>query len=249
MKMTVMPRYLLSRCAPELRAMSQRQMLSLALLSLSLGLSACDPMLLAKRGDKEWAAAPPVATDASAGYPGSIYQRNQNLTLFLDNRARQVGDVITVTLLESTNASKQSTTDTAKADSIAIPGVSLFGRDVTAGGVSLMNNQLASKNSFSGKGSSTQSNSLTGYVSVTVAAVQSNGNLVVRGEKWLTMNQGEEFIRVSGIVRPGDIASDNSVPSWRLSDARITYSGKGALADANAQGWLGRFFNSVFFPL
>lgn len=219
------------------------------LLVLACELAACDPMLLAKRGDKDWVATAPLPDNHATGYPGSIYMRNQGLNLFLDNRARQIGDVITVTLQESTNASKQSTTDTAKADSIAIPGVSLFGRDVTAGGASLLNNQLASKNAFSGKGSSTQSNSLSGYISVTVSEVLANGNMVVRGEKWLTMNQGEEFIRVSGVVRPGDIATDNSVPSWRLSDARITYSGKGALADANAQGWLGRFFNSVVFPL
>ena len=77
-----------------------------------------------------------------------------------------------------------------------------------------------------------------------------NGSLRVRGEKWVTINQGDEFIRIQGIIRPEDIAADNSVPSFKVADARITYSGKGALADAdaNSMGWLGRLFQSVLSP-
>jgi flagellar L-ring protein precursor FlgH len=89
---------------------------------------------------------------------------------------------------------------------------------------------------------------LTGDITVTIAQVLANGNLVVRGEKWLTLNQGEEFIQISGIVRPADISPDNSVPSLRLADARITYSGKGQVANSNRPGWLNRFFSSVVWP-
>ena len=73
-------------------------------------------------------------------------------------------------------------------------------------------------------------------------------NLRVVGEKWVTLNQGEEFIRLAGVIRPIDIAPDNSLPSWKVADARITYSGKGALNDANAMGWLGRAFQSLLSP-
>ena len=102
--------------------------------------------------------------------------------------------------------------------------------------------------SFDGSGNSSQSNQLTGSITVTVAQRLSNGNLLVRGEKWLTINQGQELVRISGIVRPQDIGQDNSVPSTRVADARIAYTGRGSLADANTQGWLSRFFSSKWMP-
>ncbi|MBB3046380.1 flagellar L-ring protein precursor FlgH [Litorivivens lipolytica] len=179
---------------------------------------------------------------------GSIYMPSRGLSLFLDRRARQVGDSITVTLLEQTDASKQSSTSTAKEQSNSIPGVTLFGRGVTKDGIPILETSIEADQEFAGQGSSSQSNSLKGSVTVTVAEVLPNGNLLVRGEKWVTINQGEEFIRVTGVVRPEDIGADNSVPSFKLADARITYSGKGAIADANRMGWLGRFFQSVLSP-
>jgi len=81
-----------------------------------------------------------------------------------------------------------------------------------------------------------------------VAQRLSNGNLLVRGEKWLTINQGQELVRISGLVRAQDIEQDNSVDSTRVADARIAYTGHGTLADANTQGWLARFFNSKWMP-
>jgi flagellar L-ring protein precursor FlgH len=89
---------------------------------------------------------------------------------------------------------------------------------------------------------------LTGQITVTVAQRLSNGALIVRGEKWLTINQGEELVRISGIVRAQDIGNDNIVPSSRVADARIEYVGKGTLADSNTRGWLSRFFDSKWMP-
>ena len=179
---------------------------------------------------------------------GSIYSRSRNMSLFLDRRARQVGDTITVSLLEQTDATKQSSTSTAKDQSSSVPGVTLFGRGVTKDGIPILETSIESEQEFSGKGTSSQSNRLTGSITVTVSTVLPNGNLLVRGEKWVTINQGEEFIRVTGVLRPEDIGADNSIPSFKLADARITYSGKGALADANRMGWLGRIFQSVLSP-
>lgn len=179
---------------------------------------------------------------------GSIYNRSRSMSLFLDRRARQVGDTITVSLLEQTDASKQSSTSTAKDQSQSVPGITLFGRGVTKDGIPILESSIESEQEFSGQGSSSQSNRLTGNITVTVAQVLPNGNLMVRGEKWVTINQGEEFIRVTGVVRPEDIGADNSIPSFKLADARITYSGKGALADANQMGWLSRLFQSVLSP-
>ena len=94
-----------------------------------------------------------------------------------------------------------------------------------------------------------QQNSLRGEITVSVHAVQPNGILEIRGEKWLTLNQGDEYIRLSGLVRADDIQNDNSVSSQRIADARISYAGRGALSDANAAGWLTRLFNHPLFPI
>ena len=101
---------------------------------------------------------------------------------------------------------------------------------------------------FTGKGSSAQSNRLQGSVTVTVIQRLPNGNLVVQGQKSLRLNQGDELVQIQGIVRAADIATDNTIPSSKVADARIAYGGRGAVAQSNAMGWLGRFFNSRLAP-
>ena len=92
------------------------------------------------------------------------------------------------------------------------------------------------------------SNSLTGNISVTIHEVLANGVLIVKGEKWLTLNQGDEYIRVSGMIRPQDISADNTVNSTQIADARISYSGTGAVHDSNTMGWLSQFFIGQLWP-
>ena len=89
---------------------------------------------------------------------------------------------------------------------------------------------------------------MTGGISVTVSKRLANGNLLVRGQKWITINQGREFVRIQGIVRPVDIGPDNTVSSMRVADATIAYGAQGALNDANSKGWLARFFDSKWMP-
>ena len=112
----------------------------------------------------------------------------------------------------------------------------------------VLKGSLASDTGFDGQGGSKQSNSLEGDVTVAVVKRLSNGNLFVRGQKWIGINQGQEFIRVQGVIRPIDIQPDNSVPSYKVANAMISYGGKGALANANKQGLLARFFNSPWMP-
>jgi flagellar L-ring protein precursor FlgH len=119
---------------------------------------------------------------------------------------------------------------------------------VTVNGVEVLAAGVDNAASFDGSGSSRQSNSIFGDVTVTVAKRWPNGNLFVRGEKWITINQGREYVRVSGIVRAVDIEPDNTVPSTKIADARITVAGRGPIADANAPGLLSRFFNSRWLP-
>ncbi len=179
---------------------------------------------------------------------GGVYDTVGSFDLFMDLRARAVGDILTVVLVERTAASKESSTSTAKGTSIDTGFPVILGKPPTLNGTEILNNEISSDNSFKGEADSSQSNRLDGNITVTVAERMPNGNLLVRGEKRITLNQGEEYIRLQGIVRPVDIGPQNSVPSTKLADAQIAYSGKGALADANRAGWLSRFFNSPWFP-
>jgi len=219
--------------------------LSTAALALSL-LAGC--MAMPARDDGQWAPTPPMQPEiAAAPADGAIYHDNQNMELFSDARAHRVGDILTIVLVESTQASKKASTTTSKKDNADIGAPTVMGH-----GLSINGNPLSvgmdSERSFDGNGSSSQSNQLTGQITVTVAQRLSNGNLIVRGEKWLTINQGQELVRIAGIVRPQDIGQDNTVPSTRVADARISYTGRGTLADANTRGWLSRFFNSKWMP-
>jgi flagellar L-ring protein FlgH len=186
----------------------------------------------------------PVARVLPAPTPrtdGAIFQAGQEMELFADLKARRVGDVLTIVLNESTNASKNAVTKTAKTTAVDNTGPTLFGRTPTTGGVPIFNASMNGASSFDGEGSSTQSNSLAGSLTVTVTDVQANG-------KTLKLNQGDEFVHVSGVIRPADIATNNTVTSDKLADARISYSGKGAVDSSNRMGWLARFFNSPFVP-
>ena len=223
---------------------AMRALIAVMLLAL---LSACSSAPARDQSADYESAAPSVIEDDVSNM-GSVYRSGYGMSLFLDRRARQVGDIITITLEEKTDASKSSKTATGKESNISVPTVTLLGRGVTHNGVPILSSGVSSDQDFSGQGTSSQSNSLTGSITVTVSEVLRNGSLRVRGEKWVTINQGEEFIRIKGIVRPEDIGADNAVPSYKVADARITYSGKGALADANSMGWLGRVFQSVLSP-
>jgi flagellar L-ring protein precursor FlgH len=197
-----------------------------------------------KPGDPDFA---PVPSDSLLPPPnagGSLFADAYGLSLYGDKKARRVGDIITVLLDESTQGKKSSASKTSKtsAATIAAP---------TAGGIGPidpLSATLQGDRSFSGKGDADQSNSLSGNITVTVSEVLPNGVLRVRGEKWITLNTGSEFIRIQGMLRPDDINLDNTVTSQKLADARITYSGSGAVAASSKQGWLSAFFNSSIFP-
>ena len=175
---------------------------------------------------------------------GAIFASYQTSALVEDPKARNVGDVLTVLLVERTNASKKATTSTKKETSVENANPTLFGHDITAGGDPLLSASVEGDQSFRGEGGSSQSNSLAGTITVTVVARYPNGNLKVAGRKQLSLNQGSEFVTISGIVRPIDISTNNTVTSDRLALSDISYGGKGAVNDANSMGFLARFFNS-----
>jgi flagellar L-ring protein FlgH len=235
----------------------KRLLTLLPLLLILLGLlSGCQST--GPKRDAAYAPMRPIAPPPMPTGNGSIYQSGYEMIWFEDIIARRVGDMLTVTLVESTQANKSATTATAKSTEMSMANPTIFGSTPqfnTPGIIPLASNknntldlELSSSGSFSGDGSSTQSNALSGNITVTVVEVLPNRNLYVRGEKRIGINQGYEYVRLAGIVRPQDITPQNTVESTRIADPTISYVGEGALADANSMGWLTRFFNSVLSP-
>ncbi len=222
---------------------------ALLALVLAAGLVGCAAMPTTQQ-HAELSYAPTPPSEASFERPqadGAIYHHEQNMELFSDPRAHRIGDILTIGLVENTQASKKASTKTSKTNKNDISAPTLFGHQTTIAG-NPFSFGLGSNSAFDGDGESSQSNQLSGQITVTVAERLPNGNLIVRGEKWLTINQGQELVRIAGIVRPQDIGQDNTVPSTRVANANIGYTGRGSLADANTQGWLSRFFTSKYMP-
>ncbi|SDS67166.1 flagellar L-ring protein precursor FlgH [Halopseudomonas xinjiangensis] len=178
---------------------------------------------------------------------GAIYQPGFEMTLYDDRKAHRVGDIITITLTERTAARKSAESEMSKSSSVELANPTLLGNVVGAKGLDLGVN-ISGSRSANGESEANQSNSLTGSITVTVAEVLPNGILAVRGEKWITLNTGDELVRISGLVRSDDIGQDNTVLSTRVADARITYSGTGAFANSSQPGWLSQFFLSPLWP-
>jgi flagellar L-ring protein FlgH len=189
-----------------------------------------------------FAATPAPAAETGATPNGAIFQAAGGYAALTSGmRAARVGDVLTITLQERTNAGITNSTGTNRAGNIGLA-------PPTSGPLSIISPtdiNMGGDQSFKGKGDIVQSNTLSGEVSVTIAAVYPNGTMLVRGEKRLALNRGDEIVQFSGIVRSADITADNRVPSWRVADAKINYRGKGDVARASRQGWLQRFFSIV----
>ncbi|WP_420818923.1 flagellar basal body L-ring protein FlgH [Paraglaciecola marina] len=179
---------------------------------------------------------------------GAIFQSDLADSLYSDVKARRVGDIITVTLQENTSATKSAGTSNSKETGIDVsPIIGLGGNAVNIGGQSIQLG-LDTSNEFDGDASANQSNNLSGNISVTVVQVLANQNLLVRGEKWLTLNNGDEYIRLTGVVRPADVSPSNEIVSTKIANARIQYSGTGSFASAQQAGWLSGFFSSEYWP-
>ena len=226
-----------------------KRMGRLSLLAVSVSfLSACALNHDVEEEDPFFAPVMPEVPTEEVVATGSLYQTGWSNGLYSDTKARRVGDIITVILMENTQASKTAKTETKKeTDATLEPLVGLNGLAPTIDGNTLQLG-IESDANFKGDAKSNQSNSLSGEISVHVLRVLPNGNLIIRGEKWLTLNTGQEFIRLTGIVRASDITSENTVNSTRVANARISYSGKGSLAESNEAGWLSRFFMSSVWP-
>lgn len=187
----------------------------------------------------------PEARTVTGPSNGSIYNVASARPLFEDRRARFIGDLLTINIQETVQASKKGNTTAERNHTIEASTPSIVGLPFKgAQGTTL---SVADANKFSGKGENSSSNAFTGTITVTVIEVYPNGNLLVSGEKQIGLKEGEEFIRFSGVVNPHNITGANTVVSTQVADARIEYKANGFIDSAQVMGWLGRFFLS-FLP-
>ena len=231
---------------------------ALAILFTGFALAGCSSVREAKISESFQMNYDEVVPTKEPSPDGAIYSRSQSGFFLGDRRAQRVGDVLTVTLAETMAASKSDDASVTRTGSLSAllpsalfgpgalnlpslrPGAAGAGGNASTAGLSTSTNST-----FNGTGAANQSNSITGNITVVVTRVYENGNLWVQGQKMLTLNQGEEFVRVSGLVRPEDIAPGNVVQSSRIAEAQISYTGAGDVHDASKQGWFGRFFGLV----
>ena len=188
----------------------------------------------------------PVILAKSTNMHGAIFQPGRSGLFATDQRARRIGDILTVSFNETYAATKAQTASSSKTDAFGVtlptglPNMLTGGFDKDPAGLN-----AGTTRSFAGSGNAVQSNSFSGLLSVTVVRVFDNGNMEVQGQKELTLNNGNEYVRVRGVVRPEDISASNVVSSDRLADAQIRYTGSGHLADASRPGWLSQLMRTI----
>jgi flagellar L-ring protein precursor FlgH len=186
----------------------------------------------------------PAAPAAPMRTNGAIFQADRYRPLFEDHRARMIGDTLTVQITEKVSATQKSTSTVDKAGTVeagitALPLVNpnSFGRAGAAG---------TSSNTFSGKGTTENSNDFSGTITASVVKVLANGHLIVTGEKQIGVNANVDVLRFSGQVDPRAILPGNVVPSTAIANVRIEQRGRGQQAEAQSMGWLARFFLSLW---
>lgn len=193
------------------------------------------PLTVASQGDP----AVPAPQPASAG---AIFQSANGYSgLVTGTRARQLGDMVTIILTEATTTNKSTTGQTSREGSLGIT-------PPTRGPLDFLDPEAlkaAAEASFTGGGNAAQQSRLNGAVAVTIAAIYPNGTAEVVGEKQMMLSQGDEWVQFAGRIRLVDIDGDNRLASSQVANARIIYSGKGAVQQASRPGWLSRFFNSI----
>ena len=177
---------------------------------------------------------------------GGIYKSSSQGLFATDVRARGVGDILTVSLSETFTATKSQSTSSSKADGFDID-LPVGVPNLLTGGLSKQADafKMGTAQSFAGAGAAAQSNSLTGFLTVMVTRVFDNGNMEIMGQKKLRLNNGDEYIRLTGLIRPEDVSATNLIASNRIADAEIVYVGAGEISDSGRQGWLSRGMRAV----
>jgi flagellar L-ring protein precursor FlgH len=181
---------------------------------------------------------------------GSLWSSQRVQNLFADVKARNVGDIVTISIVESARASKNATTKTARDSGLEASWSGIF--DQIAGNWTIngqpvaANSKINFANNFDGQGETTRTSSMTAYISAQVVQVLPNGNLVIQGNRQVQVNQETQIIYIQGVIRPEDISSSNIVLSTYVAEAVIELSGRGPVSDKQNPGWLARALDWVW---
>ena len=235
---------------PSNRALRTFVLRTSALLALVLSATACGPNHIGPFTPRERAYSPgPYAqTDPSARpAPGSLFSDAQS-GYFEDARGAHVGDILSIRIDESADAQGDSTTNLNRKSSMSAGVDTLFGLVTALKGAGIDPTkiaQFASESSFEGQGATARKGKLAGSITVRVRKAMPNGDLFLEGTKVVLINNEEYHLYVSGLVRPRDIERDNTVPSSRIADAQIEFTGRGDVADQQRKGWLTRIIDAV----
>lgn len=173
---------------------------------------------------------------------GQDMRQNSFSSLFSDQKANRVGDAITILVVESSQASNDAETSAGRTSNLGLTGQLNTGA-ATAPGVAAT---VGTNNDFKGTGSTATQGMINTKISATVDSVLSNGNLVIDGNRKIVINGQEQTVSIKGVVRPADIAADNSVLSYNISDAQIVFKGAGLINSAQSPGWLTKFLHWIF---
>lgn len=220
---------------------------SICFLSFSLLVSSCS--MTPPTRIQQPMTARPVVKQVLVPADGAIFRTGINeRPMFEDRRARNVGDILIITIVERTTGNRKMSGSSSNSNSINASTPNITGpAGVPALNIFSVTGDNSNKSAMTGSGAATQD--LSGIITVTVIKVLSNGNLLVGGEKQVALNNSDEFIRFSGVVNPTTITGANTVPSTQVADVHIEYKNAGAMSevinDSKSLGFLGRFFQSV----
>jgi flagellar L-ring protein precursor FlgH len=186
-------------------------------------------------------------------YEGSLWKDNGPLCeLFIDPKARRVGDIVTISVVETSTASNAADTNTSRNSSISaqisnLLGLENYDRFPSGSGFDPFGSIEASANStFKGAGVTNRSGNLAASITARVTEVMPNGNLKILGVREITINKEKQFLTLTGVIRPTDISSENIILSTYISDAKILYTGTGVVNERQTPGWLARVFDVVW---
>jgi len=183
---------------------------------------------------------------------GSLWVQNGTLSeMFINAKARNVGDIVTIKIVETSSASNQASTDTDRTTSMAVGLTGFFNLEDKFPSTSKFFNPFAPVQSdygseFKGSGATVRSGALTAYISARIVQIMPNGNFIIEGNREVRVNNENQVITLTGIVRPRDITADNVIQSTYIADARISYSGSGIVNDQQRPGWLMRILDNVW---
>ncbi|MDR2141394.1 MAG: flagellar basal body L-ring protein FlgH [Deltaproteobacteria bacterium] len=197
---------------------------------------------------------PPVETYATPAIKteGSVFSEDSRPDFFSDMKAQRIGDIITINIVETSRATKQANTSTSRSNKVNSKVNSLFGLEKpgvlpSPGGINLLGGlDVSSSNAFTGAGSTSRNETITAKISARIIQVLPNRDMVIRGSQEIMVNNEKQYITVQGVVRPADVATDNSVLSTYLADARIEYTGKGDITDRQREGWFSRLVSNIW---